>query len=102
MKRTIRPDGGILTEQTAEMEKYLTSLVERFETKYQTDVKPQQIPFVSESRVRKLQEEAETNGTKAKYGNEAASPIMAGLYSARSCRPDFSVPTLRLARRVTR
>ena len=27
---------------------------------------------------------------------------MGGLYSARSCRPDFSVPTLRLARRVTR
>ena len=27
---------------------------------------------------------------------------MAGLYSARSCRPDFPVATLRLARRVTR
>ena len=27
---------------------------------------------------------------------------MAGLYSARSCRPDLNVSTLRLARRVTR
>ena len=27
---------------------------------------------------------------------------MAGLYSARSCRPDLSVATIRLARRVTK
>ena len=65
-------------------------------------MKPQKILFLSESKIRQLQEEAEANGTKAKYGDEAASPIMAGLYSARSCRPDLPVSTLRLAHRVTR
>ena len=58
--------------------------------------------FLAESKVRRLEEEGEANKTEPKFGDEAASPIMAGLYSARSCRPDLSVPTLRLARRVTR
>ena len=84
------------------MEKYLMSLVAKIETKDRINVKPQLIPFVPESKIRKLQEEAEANGTTAEYGDEATSPTMAGLYSARSCRPDLSVPTLRLARRATR
>ena len=32
----------------------------------------------------------------------AASPLMAGLYGARSCRPDQIIPTLRLTRRLSR
>ena len=84
------------------MQHYLEALVERFEKKYKTEIKPQQLPFISESKVRKLEEEAEANNEKPKYDDEAASPIMASLYSASSCRPDVSVPTLRLARRVTR
>ena len=36
------------------------------------------------------------------YGWMAASPLMAGLYGARSARPDIVIPTLRLTRRIAR
>ena len=39
---------------------------------------------------------------KGQYGWMAASPLMSGLYSARACRPDQVVETLRMARRVTK
>ena len=84
------------------MKHYLEALVERFEKKCNTNIKTQLLPFIPESRVRRLEEEAEANNEKPEVGDEAASPIMAGLFSTRSCRPDVSVPTLRLARRVTR
>ena len=32
-KRTVRPDKGVLTQHTAEMENYHSSLVEKIETK---------------------------------------------------------------------
>ena len=84
------------------MQNYLLSMVAKFETTYKVTVKPQMVPFLLQSKVKEIQEEAEANGTKAKFGEEAASPRMAGLYSARSCRPDLNVSTLMLARRVTK
>ena len=41
-------------------------------------------------------------GQPGVYGFMAASPLMGILYGARSCRPDEIVPTLRLARRVSK
>ena len=38
VKRVVRPDGGVFTEQTAEMKHYLEALVERFEKKYKTEI----------------------------------------------------------------
>ena len=59
--RVVRPDGGVFTEETAEMQTYLEALVEKFEKKYNVEVKPQQLPFLTESKVRRLEEEAEKN-----------------------------------------
>ena len=84
---------GILTQHSAEMGDYLKSMVGKFEKKYNTTVKPKHTPFLTEANIKKIKEEAAKKGTKAKYGDEAASPIMAGLYSARSCRPGLSVAT---------
>ena len=80
------------------MEQYLLNLVQKFETKYDTVVKPVTTPYLSQTEVRRL----ESKEGEPLYGREAASPIMAGLFSARSARPDLNVATLRLARRIRR
>ena len=53
-KRTVRQYKDVLTEHTAETETYLLALVQKFETKYDVTVTPQRIPFLPESKIRKL------------------------------------------------
>ena len=57
----MRQDKGVLTEHTAEIENYLRSLVEQIEIKYGVTVKPQTIPFLTESKIKTIQEDAEAN-----------------------------------------
>ena len=98
--QTKTKDGHILTTTDSEMKSYLLNLVEKFEKQWDVKVKMCKTPYLDPTEERKLlAKEAES---KPKYGKEAASPIMAGLYAARSTRPDLNVSTLRQARRVTR
>jgi hypothetical protein len=98
VKRQKMKNGSVLTTHTAEMEQYLQNLVQKFETKHGIKVKPVTTPYLPSAEAKKVEEK----GGKHLYGVDAASPIMAGLYSARSARPDLNVSTLRLARRTTK
>ena len=94
------------------MTKYVDNMCQNFEEKFKVILKAAATPSLDIDAAKKRIDEkarkikpAEMPGEgelKSKYGQFAASPLMAGLYAARSCRPDLNVAILRLARRITR
>ena len=97
----VTADGHKLTAHQAEMKSYLLDLVGKFEAKYKVRIKEQKTPYLDQSEIKKFLD-GNSGDEGPKYGGEAASPLMAGLYAARSTRPDLNVSTLRSARRLTR
>ena len=62
-------------------------------------VKDAETPWLDANAEKRYKSELNQEG---KYGFMAASPLMAGLYGARSTRPDLIIPTLRQTRRLSR
>ena len=91
-------DGHTLTTSSSEMELYLINMCEKFEEKYKLVLTKYKTPYLDAVEAKRV----EAKNDPPRFGKEAASPIMAGLYAARSARPDLNVATLRLARRCTR
>jgi len=94
-------DGHTVTTHTAEMKAYLLDLVSKFEVKYNVIVKECKTPYLDATEEKKIVEGSRNDETP-RFGNQACSPPMSGLYAARSARPDLNVATLRNARRITR
>ena len=79
------------------MKDYFEDIVVRFEERTGETVRPEPTPWLGAGSEKRYEAEAEQPG---KHGEIAASPLMAGLYGARSTGPDKMIATLRLARRV--
>ena len=92
-------DGHITTTHTSDMTKYMENLCKGFEEKFGIKLKAASTPFIDQIGMKKI---AEKDEPEARFGQFAASPRMAGLYGARSCRPDLNVAISRMARRITR
>ena len=99
VKHEKEKDGHVLTQIRGSMEDYHEALVQRFEERMGIKIHPCDTPFLDAGAERRHAQDMKEPG---KFGYMAASPLMGGLYAARSCRPDEIVPTLRLARRLTK
>ena len=77
---------------------YINNMCKNLEEKYKLVLTEYKTPYLDAAEAKKVEQQNDP----PKFVKEAASPIMAGLYAARSARPDLNVATLRLARRCTR
>ena len=91
--------GEITTKIRAAMPDYFEDMVRRFESRMGIEIKPVDTPWLDAGAEKRHKEELSQPG---KYGWVAASPLMSGLYGARSCRPDVIIPTIRGSRRITK
>ena len=89
--------GAQITTFRAQMKAYFEDIVNRFEERMGVAVKSVETPWLDSSAEKRYQQELNEGGD---YGWMAASPLMAGLYGARSARPDLVIATLQLARRL--
>ena len=92
-------DGSTLTTIRATMPEYFLDIVRRFEERMGVIVKDADTPWLDDAAAKRYQSEFDQEGV---FGFMAASPLMGGLYGARSARPDLIIPTQRGARRITR
>lgn len=97
VKQTKLANGEKLTSIRAYTSHYHEDMVRQIEERMSVQTRPCDTPWLDAGAEKRYADEMKEPGL---YGFIAASPLMSGLYTARACRPDEVVQSLRLARRI--